>query len=82
MGFSTVVTVNPSLYKLPYSVERDLQPVTLLATAQCILILHPGVQAGTVKEFVALARAKPGALNYASAGVGSPLHLSAELFKK
>jgi tripartite-type tricarboxylate transporter receptor subunit TctC len=82
MGFSTVLTVNPSLYKLPYNVERDLQAVTLLAAAQYILVVHPGVAAGTLKEFIALAKQKPGALNYASAGVGSPLHLAAELFKK
>jgi tripartite-type tricarboxylate transporter receptor subunit TctC len=82
MGFSTVLTVNPSLYKLPYSVTRDLQPVTLLATAQYILVVHPSVAASTLKEFIALAKQKPGSLNYASAGVGSPLHLAAELFKK
>lgn len=82
MGFNTVLTVNPSLYKLPYSVTKDLQPVTLLATAQYILVVHPSVAASTLKEFIALAKQKPGSLNYASAGVGSPLHLAAELFKK
>ena len=82
LGFGTVLTVNPSLYKLPYSVEKDLQPVTTLATAQYILVLHPSVPAGTLKEFIAVAKQKPGAFNYASAGVGSPLHLAAELFKK
>lgn len=82
MGFSTVLTVNPSLYKLSYSVAKDFQPVTLLATAQYILVLHPGVQAATLNEFIALAKRKPGSLNYSSAGVGSPLHLAAELFKK
>ncbi len=82
MGFNTVLTVNPSLYKLPFSVEKDLQPVTLLATAQYILVVHSSVPATNFKEFIALARAKPGALNYASAGVGSPLHLAAELLKK
>src|SRR5678815_1232643 len=82
MGFSTVLTVNPSLYKLPYSVTKDLQPVTLLATAQYILVIHPSVAATTLKDFIALAKQKPGSLNYASAGVGSPLHLAAELFKK
>jgi tripartite-type tricarboxylate transporter receptor subunit TctC len=82
MGFSTVLTVNPSLYKLRWSVERSFQPVTLLATAQYILVIHPSVKAGSIKELIALAKAKPGALNYASAGVGSPLHLAAELFKK
>lgn len=82
MGFSTVLTVNPSLYKLRWSVERSFQPVTLLATAQYILVIHPSVKAGSIKELIALAKAKPGTLNYASAGVGSPLHLAAELFKK
>ena len=82
MGFNTVLTVNPSLYKLPYSVTKDLQPITLLATAQYILVVHPSVAASTLKDFVALAKQKPGSLNYASAGVGSPLHLAAELFKK
>jgi tripartite-type tricarboxylate transporter receptor subunit TctC len=82
MGFNTVLTVNPSLYKLPYSVTNDLQPVTLLATAQYILVIHPSVAATTLKDFIALAKQKPGSLNYASAGVGSPLHLAAELFQK
>ena len=82
MGFSTVLTVNPSLYKLPYSVTKDLQPVTLLATAQYILVIHPSVAATNLKDFIALAKQKPGSLNYASAGVGSPLHLASELFKK
>ncbi len=82
MGFNTVLTVNPSLYKLSYNVEKDLQPVTMLATAQYILVLHPSVPAATLKEFIALAKQKPGSLNYSSAGVGSPLHLAAELFKK
>ena len=82
LGFGTVLTVNPSLYNLPYSVEKDLQPVTTLATAQYILVLHPSVPANTLKEFIAVAKQKPGAFNYASAGVGSPLHLAAELFKK
>ena len=47
MGFSTVLTVNPSLYKLDFNMERDLQPVTLLASAQYILVVHPSVQAST-----------------------------------
>ena len=82
MGFSTVLTVNPSLYKLPFDVQRDLRPITLLATAQYLLVVHPSVQAKSVKELVDLAKQKPKSLNYSSAGVGSPLHLAAELFKK
>ncbi|HSQ04855.1 MAG TPA: tripartite tricarboxylate transporter substrate binding protein [Burkholderiales bacterium] len=81
-GFSTVLTVNPSIYKLPFSMEKDLQPVTMLATAQYILVLHPSVPANSLKELIALAKQKPSSLNYATAGVGSPLHLAGELFKK
>ena len=82
MGFSTVLTVNPTLYKLGFDMAKDLQPVTLLATAQYILVLHAGVPANNMKELVALLKAKPGSLNCASAGVGSPLHLACELFQK
>lgn len=82
MGFSTVLTVNPTLYKLPFDVSRDLAPVTLLATAQYLLVVHPSVAASSVKELVALAKQKPNTLNFASAGVGSPLHLAGELFEK
>jgi tripartite-type tricarboxylate transporter receptor subunit TctC len=82
MGFSTVLTVNPTLYKLGFDMAKDLQPVTMLATAQYILVLHGGVAANSVKELVALLKAKPKSLNCASAGVGSPLHLACELFQK
>lgn len=82
LGFATVLTVNPSLYKLSFSMERDLAPVTLLATAQYILVIHAGVPANTVKEFIALAKARPGGLNFSSGGTGTPLHLAAELFSK
>jgi len=82
LGFATILTVNPALYKLAFNMERDLAPVTLLATAQYILVLHPGVPANTVKDFVALARQKPGAFNFSSGGAGTPLHLAAELFGK
>ena len=81
-GFNTVLTVNPTLYKLPFSMQKDMQPVTLLATAQYILVVHPSVPANSVKQLIALAKEKPGSLNYATAGVGSPLHLAGELFKK
>ena len=82
VGFNTVLTVNPSLYKLSFSMERDLTPVTLLATAQYILVIHPSVPAGTVKEFIALAKQKPGAFNFSSGGTGTPLHLAGELFAR
>jgi tripartite-type tricarboxylate transporter receptor subunit TctC len=81
LGFNTALVVNPALYKLPFEVLRDLQPVTKLAAAQYVLVLHPSVNAATLKDFIALARAQPGKLNYSSGGVGSPLHLAAEMFK-
>jgi tripartite-type tricarboxylate transporter receptor subunit TctC len=82
LGLSTVVTANPFLYKLPFNMERDLQPVVQLATGQYILVVHPSVAANGVQELVALAKQKPRSLNYASGGVGTPLHLAAELFQK
>ena len=82
LGFNTVLTVNPTLYKLPFSMEKDLAPVTLLATAQYIMVLHSSVPANNLKEFIALAKQKPGAFNFSSGGMGTPLHMAAELFSK
>jgi tripartite-type tricarboxylate transporter receptor subunit TctC len=81
MGSSTLVTATPSLMKLPYDTVRDFAPITLFATAQFILAVNPQVAANSVAQLVALAKAKPGGLNYASGGIGSPLHLSAALFR-
>jgi tripartite-type tricarboxylate transporter receptor subunit TctC len=78
---STVLTVNPSLYKMPFSVEKDLQPVTVLALGEQVVVVHPSVPAKTVQDLVALAKQKPGALNYGSAGTGTAIHLGAELLK-
>lgn len=78
----TAFMTNPSLYsKLPYHSEKDFAPVSLSATAPVILIVHPSVPVRTVKELVALARAQPGALNFASGGPGSSTHLGVELLK-
>ena len=66
---------------LPYDPVKDLQPVTILAEVPNVLIVHPSVPAKDVKEFLALAREKPGALNFGSAGNGSSTHMIAELFK-
>jgi tripartite-type tricarboxylate transporter receptor subunit TctC len=82
MALGNQLTVNPLIYKMPFSVEKDLRPITMLAIAEHILVVHPSVQARTVKELVALAKQKPGALSYASGGVGSSLHLGSELLKK
>ncbi len=74
--------VNQSLYpKLPYNVLRDFQPVARLADAPSILAVHPSLPVKSVKELVALARAKPGQVNYASAGSGTSTHLAAVLFE-
>ncbi len=82
MGFSTLMTVNKSLYpKAQFDPVKDLSPVTHMAVSQYLLTVHPAVAAKSITELVALAKAKPGALNYASAGVASPLHLSGELFR-
>lgn len=66
---------------LPYDPDKDLQPVTILAEVPNVLIVNPSVPAKDVKEFVALAKEKPGALNFGSAGNGSSTHMIAELFK-
>jgi tripartite-type tricarboxylate transporter receptor subunit TctC len=77
--FATLA-VNPFLFpKLPYRAEKDLKPVGLLARFPLVLVVGPQVPASNWKEFVAWAKAQNGAVNYASAGVGSPHHLATEL---
>jgi tripartite-type tricarboxylate transporter receptor subunit TctC len=77
------LTVAPALYeKLPYDPVKDFAPITVLASVPNVLIVHPSVPARTVAELVALAKAKPGSLNYASPGNGSIPHLAGELFKR
>jgi tripartite-type tricarboxylate transporter receptor subunit TctC len=74
--------INPSIYpKLPYDSVRDFAPVTMFTSGPGLLVVHPSVPAKSVKEFVALAKSRPGQLNYASAGIGTPPHLAGELFK-
>ncbi len=75
-------TVNVSLYKkLAYDPLRDFSAITLAATSANVLVIHPSVPAYSLKDFIALAKSKPGQLNYASAGNGTTPHLSGELFK-
>jgi tripartite-type tricarboxylate transporter receptor subunit TctC len=74
--------VNVSLFsKLPYDPIRDFAPVSLIMEAEGLLVVHPSVPVRTVKELIALAKARPGQLAYASAGYGTAAHLSGELFK-
>ena len=79
---SAQLAVNPNLYtKLPYDPIRDFAPVVLVASGANILVANPSLQARSLKELIALAKSKPGALQYASPGSGSTAHLSAELLK-
>ena len=81
-GTPGALVINPLLNsKLPYNATRDFAPVSLLALNPQLLAVHVSVPAGTVKELIALARAQPHKLNYASVGEGTPNHLAMELFK-
>ncbi|OYY08112.1 MAG: hypothetical protein B7Y70_13055 [Rhizobiales bacterium 35-68-8] len=74
-------TINTTLYKrLSFDFERDFAPVSLVATVPNVLVVNPEVPAKTVKEFIALAKSKPGEINFGSSGSGSSVHLSGELF--
>jgi tripartite-type tricarboxylate transporter receptor subunit TctC len=74
-------TINPAIHsKLPFDPIRDFTPVTQLATLPHILIVHPSVPVHSVKELIALAKSKPGQLNYASSGIATSTHMAAELF--
>lgn len=79
---STAFTINPSSYaKLPYDTVRDFVPVSPISKSDIVFVVNPVVPTRNVKEFVALAKSKPGKINYASSGAGGALHLGAELFK-
>ncbi len=67
--------------KLTYDPGKDLQPIVLLGESQGVLVVHPALPVKNVKEFIALAKARPGELNYGSAGAGTAIHMAAELFK-
>lgn len=82
VGMSTIVTVNPSLYKLPFSVEKDLQPVSTIASSEFVLLANPKLPVKNLKELVEYAKQNPGKLNIASAGVGTAPHMGAELLKR
>jgi tripartite-type tricarboxylate transporter receptor subunit TctC len=74
------LTLGPFLGKVPYDSVRDFTPITLTARAPNVLAVHPSLPAKSVKELIALAKARPGELNYATSGVGSTPHLTAALF--
>jgi len=82
IGTVASLASNVSLQKrVPYDPAKDFSPVTLLATQNLMLLIHPSIPAKSVKELVALAKSKPGHLSFASAGTGAGGHLSGELFK-
>jgi tripartite-type tricarboxylate transporter receptor subunit TctC len=72
--------INPLVAKVPYDAERDFAPITIMARAPNALVAHPSLPVRSVKDLIALARARPGAINYGSGGNGSTPHLSAALF--
>jgi tripartite-type tricarboxylate transporter receptor subunit TctC len=79
---SNTHTVNESLFQdKPYQLLRDLAPVAPVNYSDLVMVVHPSVPANTLAEFVALAKSKPGTLNYASSGPGTPYHMAGELFK-
>ena len=86
-GYTLLVTgaglaVNPSIMKaLPYDTERDFAPIGLVGGGPYLMVVHPAVPARTVREFIAWVKSKPGQVNYASVGAGSPPHLAAELLR-
>ena len=75
---TTTETLVPSK---PYKLLRDFVPVASLLNSELVMVVHPSVPVNTVKDFITLAKSKPGALNYASSGVGSNYHMAGELFK-
>ena len=85
-GYTVLITIashaiNPTLYpKLPYDTLADLAPVSLLAEYPFVITVHPSIPAKTIKEFIAIAKSRPGQLSYASSGNGSGPHLGMELF--
>jgi tripartite-type tricarboxylate transporter receptor subunit TctC len=81
-GTSAGLSINPQLQpKLPYNVERDFAPISLVVINPQLMVAYPGLPANTVGDFLKLARAQPGKINYASVGVGSPNHLAMELLR-
>jgi tripartite-type tricarboxylate transporter receptor subunit TctC len=79
---SPTIAISPSLYKkLSYNATKDLAPVARLAAIENVMVVHPSVPAKTLKQFIELARSKPGVLNYGSGGAGTTNHLANELLK-
>jgi tripartite-type tricarboxylate transporter receptor subunit TctC len=78
---SASYTINTAMGQSPLDLGRDFTPIGLVATVPFVLVVHPGLAAKSLTELIALAKANPGKLNYASSGIGTPPHLAGELFK-
>jgi tripartite-type tricarboxylate transporter receptor subunit TctC len=82
LAMSNTHTVNESLVpKKPFALMRDFVPIAPINYSDLVMVVHPSVPAKTLKDFIALAKAQPGKLNYASSGTGTPYHMAGELFK-
>jgi tripartite-type tricarboxylate transporter receptor subunit TctC len=82
MGTTSTHVIAPAAFPtVKYDPIKDFAPLTLVASTPYLLVVHPGVKAGTLKEFIALMKSQPGRLNYASAGAGSTTHLAMEMLK-
>ena len=81
MGNVATQSINVSLYKIPYDPIKDFAPITLVARVPEMLVVNPSTPAASVKDLIALAKAKPNQLTFGSAGAGSPPHLAGELFQ-
>ncbi|MEO7726017.1 MAG: tripartite tricarboxylate transporter substrate binding protein [Burkholderiales bacterium] len=84
-GYTIVIVaaghaISPAMYKLPYDAQKDFSAIGFIAAVPNMLVVHPGLGVRTPKDFIALARTKPGALAFGSSGVGSASHLATELF--
>lgn len=82
LATNTTLAIVPSLKaKLPYDPIKDFEPISLVSNSPYLLVVHPGIQAKSVKELIALSKSKPGQINYASPGHGTSNHLAVEMFK-
>ncbi len=81
MMLSATTVIHPLLYKSRYDIVRDFAPVSQISAQGYVLVLHPTIPAKSVVEFVKHLKANPGKLNYASSGIGSPIHMTGELFQ-
>src|SRR5689334_8490930 len=83
MGSNTSMSINPNLHaKLPYDPLKDFAPITRIATASNMLVVHPSLPVRSAKELAALAKSRPGQLNYGSSGTGTPAHLAGVMFNE